>query len=64
MASALKHAVNRYATDSEKGKTYFWSCIRCRESGDFDSAIARDKSADTHLEKPAKPRTKNTKKKK
>lgn len=61
MASALKHAVNRYAVDSEKGKTYYWSCIKCKESGDFPSAIARDESANLHLEKPAKPRT--TKKK-
>lgn len=63
MASALKHAVNRYAVDGEKGKTYFWSCIRCRESGEFTTAIDRDDSASRHLEQPAKPRTKKTKKK-
>lgn len=63
MASALKHAVNRYAVDSDKGKTYYWSCIRCKESGDFPSAIDRDTSAKTHLAKPAKPRITNTNKK-
>lgn len=62
MASALKHAVNRYAEDGPEGKKYFWSCIRCRESGEFTTAIDRDTSATRHLEQPAKPRT--TKKKK
>lgn len=62
MASALKHAVNRYAVDGPKGKKYFWSCIRCRESGEFTAAIDRDNSVDRHLEQPAKPRTKNKKK--
>lgn len=57
MASALKHSVNRYAVDSEQGKTYYWSCIKCRESGEFTTAIDRDASATSHLEKPAKPRT-------
>lgn len=56
MAGALKHAVNRYAEDKPEGKTYYWSCIRCKESGEFPSAIARDQSADRHLEQPAKPR--------
>ena len=64
MASALKHAVNRYAVDRPKGKTYYWSCIRCRESGDFTSAIDRDTSADKHLEQPAKPRNPKKNKKK
>jgi hypothetical protein len=58
MAAAQKHKINRYAEDSEKGKTYYWSCPPCGESGDFTTAIDRDTSATKHENTTPRPKKK------